>query len=146
MEFFSKLDEKELEQECPYISIVRVQKMDVDVVGWELSRSAQGFGIQNSARKPPAGMFPPKPPRDFWAEIKKEFYQLLCTNDRKYAKLRTQLNKKSTTATTVILSSISVEVAVHLGVTAGMLTPLIALMLYAILKLGLNSWCNLHKP
>lgn len=142
---FSELNEADLESECPYISIIRIQKWDIDFSGRELSLSAQGFGTQNSLRKPPPNWKPPAPPRDLWTEVKREFYLLVCTKDRKYADLRSQLDRKSRPATTTIVSMTSAAVATQLGVTAGMITPLVALALYAILKLSLNSWCNVEK-
>ena len=151
---FSTLNESELEHECPYISIVRVQKMDVDILGEELSRSFQGFGTRNSLNKEnitlgyqtniPKHLL--KRPRNFWQELKKEFYLLLCTKDPKYKKLRSQLDKKSHATTTTIIAMISAAIAAQLGVAIGIITPLVALLLFAILKLGMNSWCNLHAP
>ena len=142
---FADLNEADLENECPYISILRNQKWDIDFLGRDVSLSAQGFGIQNSMKKPPLGWQPPSPPRDLWTEIKKEFYLLVCTKDRKYAALRSQLDKKSRPTTTTIVSMTSAAVAAQLGVAAGMVTPLVALAFYAILKMSMNSWCNIHR-
>ena len=143
MEFLD-LNESDLENECPYISIIRNQKWDIDFLGRELSLSAQGFGTQNSAGKPPPGWKPSGPPRNLWGEIKKEFYLLVCTKDGKYADLRSKLNKQSGTTTTIV-SMTSAAVAAQLGVAAGMITPLVALAFYGILKTTLNGWCNVQK-
>jgi hypothetical protein len=47
----AKLNEDELKQICPYISIVENQKMDIDTVGYGVSLELQGLGIRNSAKK-----------------------------------------------------------------------------------------------
>jgi hypothetical protein len=90
-------------------------------------------------------LLPKAQPRDYWAEVKKEVYTLICTNNRKYAGLKSSFKKKSKPSTTTIVSMISVAVTTQLGAVLGIITPLVALLLYAVLKVGVNSWCNLHK-
>jgi hypothetical protein len=84
-------------------------------------------------------------PRDYWSEVKKEIYLLLCTKDKKYSDIRSRFSKDSNTATTAVVSMLSAAIAAQIGVVAGIVTPLVSLLLYGILKLGLNSWCNLQS-
>ncbi len=143
----SSLNEADLEKECPYISIVRVQGISADEVGSGLSNSLQGFGINNSSNRDiPLCRLVVVPPRNYWKELKHEFYLLLCTKDKKYSKLRKQLDKSSNAATTTIVSTISVTIAAALGTTIGIITPLVALLLYAIIRLSVNSWCKIEAP
>jgi len=86
-----------------------------------------------------------KPPRNYWFEIRKELYLLLCTKDNKYKTLRSQLKKNSSTTSATILSMISVTVTAQLGAAIGITTPLVALFLYSVLKIGVNGYCNILR-
>jgi hypothetical protein len=142
----SVLNEADLLDECPYISILDKQGFDIDTLGSSLSLSLQGYGPFNSSRMGQHGRGLGKikiRPRDYWLELKREFYILLCTKDRKYSAIRSQFKKKSSGATTTIVGMISATMASQLGAAVGIMTPLVALLLYSALKVGVNSWCNL---
>ena len=141
----SKLNESELIEACPYISILDEQKWNIETLGKGLSLRFQGCGPVAVADKDRAYVNFLTFPRDYWEEVKKEIYLLICTKDRKYAVIRTHFKKKSTTTTTAIIGMISATVAAQLGAVVGIITPLVALLLYGLLKVGVNSWCNLCK-
>lgn len=140
----SKLDETELIAACPYISILNEQKIDIDTLGYGLSLTFQGCGPLGKAKDQKyLGLL--SLPRDYWAEVKKEIYLLICAKDRKYSAIRTHFKKKSNASTTAIVGMLSATVATQLGVAAGIVTPLVALLLYGLLRVGVNSWCNLQE-
>ena len=141
----SNLSESELIEACPYISIMNEQKWDIETLGKGLSLRFQGCGPVGLANKDQVYIGLLTRPRDYWVEVKKEIYLLICTKDSKYADIRTHFKKKSTTTTTAIISMISATVAAQLGAVMGMITPLVALLLYGLLKVGVNSWCNLRE-
>jgi hypothetical protein len=145
----SKLNEAELIEACPYISILSIQKIDIDTLGYGLSLTFQGWGPVGMAKKDENYMgfltdFLTLL-RNYWAEVKKEIYLLVCTKDRKYSDIRNHFKKKSTTSTTAIVGMLSATVATQIGAAAGLVTPLVALLLYGLLRVGVNSWCNLQK-
>lgn len=141
----SKLNEAELIAVCPYISIMNEQKMPIDDLGYSLSLTFQGRGPFAMAHDDHRCIGFMTLPRDYWAEIKKEIYQLICTKDRKYASIRTHFRKNQNTSTTAIVGMVSATVGSQLGAAAGIVTPLVALLLYSLLKVGVSSWCNLMK-
>ncbi len=141
----SKLNEANLIDACPYISILNDQKINIDTLGYGLSLTFQGCGPVNTAKKDEICLGFLTRPRDYWAEVKKEIYLLVCTKDRKYSDIRNHFRKKSTTSTTAIVGMLSATVATQIGAAAGIITPLVALLLYGLLKVGVNSWCNLNK-
>jgi hypothetical protein len=139
----TSLCETDLESECPYISILRIQKLDIDFLGQELSLSLQGFGTQNSLNPRKLGWV--QSPRPLWTEVKKELFLLLCTKDAKYAALRRKMSAQAGSTTSTFVSVLSAAIAAQIGVIAGMVTPLVALALYGVLKLTLNAWCNIQR-
>jgi hypothetical protein len=84
----------------------------------------------------PAGKWVP----NYWNRVKSEFYNFICTNDKKYAAVRSQLNAKHTQ--TAFVSIISVAVGSQSGVGAGAATPLVALLLIGALQVGVNAFCQ----
>jgi hypothetical protein len=141
----SKLNETELLAACPYISILEEQKIDIDTLGYGLSLTFQGCGPRGMAGKDQIHLWFLTRPRNYWVEVKKEIYLLLCTKDRKYFDIRNHFKKKSATSTTAIVGMLSATVATQIGAAAGIVTPLVALLLYGLLKVGVNSWCNLQS-
>jgi len=84
-------------------------------------------------------------PRNLWKEFKDEFHLFLCTNDRKYSKLRKDLQSKGSKTTTVVVSLISASLAQHFGTSAGLIVPFCALCLYTVFKVGVNAYCGLWE-
>lgn len=137
------IDKSVLEEFCPHISLVEVQGLSIDVVGEEISRSSQGLGMKNTAKKDVL-VFNVEF-RNYYKEIKKEFYILICTDDEKYAELR---NKYIDTGEKLIKSSISFisgVLAMKTNIQVGVATQLVALLFYGTLSIGKNAWCNLHS-
>lgn len=141
----SKLDETELLAACPYISILNEHKIDIDTLGYGLSLTFQGCGPVGMTRKDEERLAFLTRPRDYWVEVKKEIYLLICTKNRKYSAIRAHFKKKSDASTTAIVGMLSATVATQLGAAAGIVTPLVALLLYGLLKVGVNSWCDLQQ-
>ena len=81
---------------------------------------------------------------NYWTMVKQEFYQMICTTDKKYSKVRSDFKKSTRKASTVVVGTISAAIAGTLGIAVGLITPLVAFLLYALVKLGLNSWCSLE--
>lgn len=81
---------------------------------------------------------------EYWQALKKEFRILLCTNDKKYQKLRRNLAKSHDKAQLAIVSTISAAVASSVGVIAGALVPVCAMLLIAVLKLGKEAFCRVE--
>jgi hypothetical protein len=85
------------------------------------------------------------PPRmvqpNYWKRVKKELHVLICTNDKRYASLRRQLDKSGSSTQTAIVSNVAAAIAVNLGYTVAALVPFVVMALIAFLRLGANAWC-----
>jgi hypothetical protein len=83
-----------------------------------------------------------RPPKSLWISVKRESHLLCCTKDRKYAKLRQQLTATGAQSNTVLVGCITSVVAAELGVTAGMVTSLVAVALALLFTVGKESLCG----
>jgi hypothetical protein len=77
----------------------------------------------------------------YWARVTAELHILICTNDKKYASLRRQLNKHGSATQTAIVSNVAAALAVSLGFTVGALVPFVAMGLLGLIRVGTNAWC-----
>ena len=77
----------------------------------------------------------------YWEQFKNEFMKLICTSDKKYQSLRKELLTAANKSHTTIVSSIAAVMASQFGVTAGVLVPFCALLLIAIIKVGIETFC-----
>jgi len=82
-----------------------------------------------------------RPPKSYWLSVKSEFYLFFCTKDKRYQKLRKQLNKAVKPTSTAIISIISAFIADIVGVEAGAIVGLVAVCLYGVLKIGQEAYC-----
>lgn len=80
-------------------------------------------------------------PLTFWERFKREFHKFICTNDEKYSEVKKELSQHSHKGQLVVVSSIASAIASVLGVAAGVLVPLVALCLLAVLKIGKEAYC-----
>lgn len=87
------------------------------------------------------GQNDPGHPYTYWSYVRTEIFKFVCTDDPKYAQLKTDVEKKGAQATTLILSVLSAAFANQLGTTSGVLVPFCALCLYGSLKVGKAAYC-----
>lgn len=78
---------------------------------------------------------------EYWQRLKHEMHLLICTDDPKYASMRQGFGKESNVTSAVALSMLSSAVSAHLGIEAGLATPLVALTLLALLRTNKEAWC-----
>nr|WP_136252535.1 hypothetical protein [Ningiella ruwaisensis] len=82
-----------------------------------------------------------RPPKSYWTSVKSEFHLFFCTDDKRYDKLRKQLDEAVTPTSTAIISIISAFIGDMVGVEAGVIVGLIAVCLYGVLKVGKEAYC-----
>ena len=79
--------------------------------------------------------------KTYWGQVKEELRLLICTKDKKYADLRKKLNTAVGQAKDPAVVMISAAVASAIGVAVGVVSGLVAVLLFAILKIGVNAFC-----
>ncbi len=81
------------------------------------------------------------PPKEWWPKVKYEFHVFLCTDDKKYRDLRKKLRESGNVTSTTILTMISAAIGSSLGFEAGFIVGLVAVCLYAVIKIGKEAYC-----
>lgn len=81
------------------------------------------------------------PPKDWWPRVKEEFHIFLCTDEKRYEELREKLQDSANATSVTILSVISAAIGNSLGFEAGVIVGLVAVCLYAVIKIGKEAYC-----
>lgn len=79
--------------------------------------------------------------RKYWASVKHEIELLICTKDKKYTELRKKLSVAVKHSEVSAVAMISATLASILGVAVGVISGLVAVVLFAIVKIGTNAYC-----
>ncbi|MBE9153636.1 hypothetical protein [Cyanobium sp. LEGE 06113] len=83
-----------------------------------------------------------RPPKHFWEHIKHEVFLLVCTKDRKYARLRKSLDAAAENGKVPMTGLIAATIGDKLGVEAAVISGLCAVALYAVLKVDKEAYCS----
>jgi hypothetical protein len=82
---------------------------------------------------------------NYLASVKAEFRKFIC-GDPTYEALRQDAQKVWNGTKYPIVSVIAIGIASQIGVAVAVITPVVALLLAAVGKIGLNAWCNMPPP
>jgi hypothetical protein len=80
--------------------------------------------------------------KSLWPLVYDEFHLLICTNDKKYAKLRKSLGKSGEKTTFAIVTAISVAIGEYIHVGVAICAPFISLLLLTAMEIGKNVFCK----
>lgn len=80
----------------------------------------------------------------FWQNFRNEFYSFLC-DDSKYIDIKKSLAEEAPVGKALLISSISGAIGATLGFSAALLTPVVALLLYLVAKMGMNAYCKTNQ-
>ncbi len=83
-----------------------------------------------------------RPRRVFWDLVKAEMYLFLCTDDKKYSALRSDVGRHGNKSAASLIAIISAQVGAEINAEAGMLAGFCTLVLYALGKIGKESLCS----
>lgn len=86
-----------------------------------------------------------RPPKAYWECVTAEIYLLVCTNDRKYATLRKQLDDSAIRAKTPVVWLVASGVSATLGISAALIAGLCAVALYGVIKVGKEAYCEAER-
>lgn len=122
------------------------------LIAWDIGAVANAEEVANfmyrGGRLPPqASTRPPpsedrRPDRKYWEFVKTEMHTFLCTDDKKYRSLWTQITELQKKSTTAIVGLIATFLAASVGATATLLSGFVAVCLYAALKVGKEAYCS----
>jgi tetrahydromethanopterin S-methyltransferase subunit G len=83
-----------------------------------------------------------RPKKEYWPLVKDEFRIFLCTNNDKYTVLWKKLAQLEDKSTTTIVAVISAYMGSKIGVEGGLLSGLVAVCLFGMLKIGKEAFCQ----
>lgn len=120
------IDEAYLFRKFPDLANLLRQGYHPDEVGvaW-LNRAQRARSRQQSQRRHFGAA-------EDWAQAKEILHRVLHTDDPEFAVIRGRLFTRSSIRTPEIVSSLSLWLAGHLGLSLGTVTPLVAVMLYEV--------------
>jgi hypothetical protein len=76
-----------------------------------------------------------------WQATKSEFHSFLCTDSAVYADLRSEWDGLKKKGSTVVLTTVAAVVGAKVGVTGGVVVPLIAWLLASTVRVGKQAIC-----
>ena len=82
-----------------------------------------------------------RPPKKYWEQIKREICLLICTNEKKYEKLRKTLEKTAENNKGKLTFLVAAGLGETLGLKAASITGLCAVALYAVVKVHKETYC-----
>lgn len=138
MSWINELDGEQLAQIEPRVRLLDLPIGSLDDIALLLIGEAASLELKNHEKDKTA----PGQPYSYWTFVRTEIFKLVCTDDAKYRRLRIDVQKKGTQATTLVVSVLSAALAKELGTTAGVLVPFCALCLYGSLKVGTAAYCT----
>ena len=142
--WLSDVNVDELEAVVPGLVLLRSDPSpDLDAIAQRMAGDDAEHRIRRSFAGNARRNVPP--PLEFWAAVRAEFRTFLCTNDRKYAALKRELNAKRKRSSVVVLTLISAALAEHVGTAAGVIVPFCALCLAATVRIGVQAYCRMTE-
>jgi hypothetical protein len=81
----------------------------------------------------------------YWSYLKREIFELLCTERKKYHELRARIATAERTTKTWFLPMLAGVIGSEIGVAAAILMPFVSLSLLGAANLGVQAWCKQAK-
>ena len=78
---------------------------------------------------------------DLWEAVKWEFRSFLCTDSDAYAELRSEWDSLKQQSSAAAVTSLATLIAAKLGVTSGVLAPLVTWLMVVTRRIGKESVC-----
>lgn len=77
----------------------------------------------------------------FWTATKKEFASFLCSDSSEYTDLRREWESRRQKGLQVGVASLSGAIGAHVGVTGGVIAPMVIWLLLVGVRIGKNALC-----
>ena len=82
-----------------------------------------------------------KKKKAYWGKVKEEIRILLCTKNKKYSRLRTELESYGENTKHTVVALVSSAIGSSIGVASGIITGLVAIALFAVVRIGISAYC-----
>lgn len=86
-------------------------------------------------------------PSDYWDKLCREFRRMICDkNAAEYAGVREQADKCFQAGKLIGLPVLCFELAKTVGLTPALITPFVAVLIQAVVRVNVESWCKVSDP
>lgn len=82
---------------------------------------------------------------EWYQQLKIHVIEFVCEDRDEHGELKKKIVNKGRITGRDLVTLLTGYVAAKIGITAAICVPFVALILYAALKLGIDSWCDLMK-
>ena len=83
---------------------------------------------------------------ELWDAVKWEFRSFLCTDSEPYAELRMEWDELKRQSPAVAVGSLATHISGKLGVTSGVIAPLVTWLLVVARRIGTEGACLMLSP
>ncbi|ELX12769.1 hypothetical protein Jab_1c13840 [Janthinobacterium sp. HH01] len=80
----------------------------------------------------------------YWHALQRQVYRRLCTTPTQQARAGANVSSKSQVASTILIASVTDEMARATGLSVMKLAPFVALAFHWAITLSVPVWCELH--
>ena len=141
-DWLSELDSMELQIMAPQLFVMEEPEDAALYLYREGLTSPIGGLIDEEVYKQRAKLeLESRPPKKYWEYLKQEVHILICTDNPKYEDLRKKLIDVHGDGTKYIVGLVTGAIGVALGIEAGALTAMCAVILHAAVKIGKEAYC-----
>lgn len=130
----------ELPQSSLFVEIVRTDA-EVYSVATRQSIGAAGQLMKARCSEPDVENFTPP---DYWQRLVDEIRVLLCTEEKRYEKVRDRISQAKPAANAVV-SMVAAAIGAHIGIEQAILVPFVALGLAVVSRVSLEAWCAAQR-
>ena len=84
---------------------------------------------------------------EWYQQLKIRVIEFICEDRDEHSELKKRIVNKGKITGRDLVTAVTGYVAAKVGISAAICVPFVALILYAALRLGIDSWCDLmQKP
>ena len=146
-DWIKNIDVSDLTPHMTPISMYEIQniepgEIDFDEVAYLISKDSPIFLNSSEIQEHKND----RPPIENWDFVKKEFFLLVCTEDKKYLRLKEQIKNESSKSKTTILAIVSAYIGDKLGIEISGIIGFCAIFLYMLAKIGKEAFCCKYLP
>lgn len=82
---------------------------------------------------------------DWYQEFRSLIIEAICTEGGEIKEIKAKITEKGTIGAKELVTTLSIYMSSKFGVYIGLMTQIVAMIVYAVVKLGIDAWCNINQ-